>query len=504
MGVFEVKDISANIAPAKTIAPDLKRIIFLGDDGTTDKAINTTIENYNSHFKDVDIIHISNSNLDQLLTQLNASGEGVVILTTIGGLHDQQKRLIDLDTVIRSIVATDRMILTMEDTYLLPGIIGGYLTTGKLQGKSAAQIASQFIHTGKINHNSPDKTSELKLNWQELQRFNIQLPEKLLKQAEILNQPPEKNNAPAYNKALIIFIIILLLGLLISLINTRRKNLLLKEQKTDKLTGLPNRIKLLDDIQHATCPSLAIIDIRNFKAINNLYGLTVGDKLLISFGNKARELINNKYNLYRTTGNQFAILNSNCTSSINFELTISQFLNNIQNHIFKSEQLEIYLTVTAGISRNEREFLVPMAEQALQEAKDENKDSVLCDIHEDISSIHQKNLIWARKLNSALNDNRIVPYFQVITDNTTGRQNKYEALVRLIDEDGKIISPFFFLDAAKSTWQYASLTEVIIEKTCKLLQDKDIQISRYPDIQISRYPLTLALMIFVMKKPLPI
>ena len=58
--------------------------------------------------------------------------------------------------------------------------------------------------------------------------------------------------------------------------NTRHKNKLLKEQYNDHLTGLPNRVKLLHDINSSECPVLCIIDINNFKVINNLYGLKIG------------------------------------------------------------------------------------------------------------------------------------------------------------------------------------------------------------------------------------
>ena len=65
----------------------------------------------------------------------------------------------------------------------------------------------------------------------------------------------------------------------------------------------------------------------------------------------------------------------------------------------------------------------------------------------------------------------------MITHNKTGKKDKYEALVRLIDEDGEVISSFFFLETAKSTRQYACLTKVMIEKTFQTIGDQDISIS---------------------------
>ncbi len=483
-GVFEHKDINASIELAKIIQPGLSQIIFLGDGGTTDNAIKKRIENTDYEKNDFKIFHISHSNLKTLINQLdnidNNINNNVVILTSIGKLYDNQNILLNLEQIMQAITKTGNIILVMEDSYLFPGVLGGYLTTGGIQGELAAKITSQFIQQGITDNSKIEQkhASELILSWPELQHLKANLPEQLLKQATIINQPvPSENLYPILVKLLLFFVALLLIIIFVSFYNSRRKNLLLKEQYTDKLTRLPNRIKLLYDISSAECPNLAIIDINRFKSINSLYGLKIGDKVLNSFANKAKNNISDEYSLYRIGGNQFAIMDANCLSSQQFDDYIVHFLNNLQNINYQIEQLDINLVLSAGISRNEVEFLIPMAEQALQKAKINNKDYCICDIHKEDTNKHNKNILWAKKLNSALSDNRIVPYFQVITHNKTGKKDKFEALVRLIDEDGEVVSPFFFLDAAKSTRQYAALTKVMIEKTLLSLDDHVTAIS---------------------------
>lgn len=95
-------------------------------------------------------------------------------------------------------------------------------------------------------------------------------------------------------------------------------------------------------------------------------------------------------------------MDNNCKSSQQFDDYVLSFLDKIQKNNYHTEQLDISLTLTAGISRNEHEFLIPMAEQALQKAKDDNKDYSICDILEEDIDQHQKNLVWAQKLSSAL------------------------------------------------------------------------------------------------------
>lgn len=480
MGVFEYKDISASIALAKKIQTGLSRIIFLGDNGTTDNAIGESLKTFNYKKDNVEIIHLSDSNLNTLMNQLKTINANIVILTSIGGLYDDKDILLNLEKIIETIVKTGRIVLVMEDSYLLPGIIGGYLTTGHIQGKSAAKIASQFIRRGVIDKaiTEQQKTSELILSWPELQNFNISLQQQLLNQAKIINQPifPDDKHDDI-NKFLLWFVLFLFIVLLTSMFNTRLKSRQLKDQYTDKLTGLPNRIKLLHDINSAAHPHLTIININNFKSINHIYGLNVGDKVLRSFAHKAKNYLTNDYSLYRISGYQFAILHHNCKRSQQFDTYISRFLNKIEKNNYHIDQLDIRLTLTSGGSRNDREFLIPMAEQALQKAKDEHKDYAICETCEEDVDQHRKNLVWAQKLSSALSDERIVPYFQAITHNRTGKKGKFEALVRLIDGNGNAIPLSFFLDAAKNTRQYAALTRVMIEKTFQSVKDRPLTIS---------------------------
>ena len=110
MGVFEHKDIQSSISLAKEIQADLSRIIFLGDGGTTDNAIKESIQNNNFKKNGLEIIHLSHSNLNILMQQLKTIDAGIVILTTIGGIHDDQGILLSLKKTISTILPTNKYI----------------------------------------------------------------------------------------------------------------------------------------------------------------------------------------------------------------------------------------------------------------------------------------------------------------------------------------------------------------------------------------------------------
>ena len=47
-------------------------------------------------------------------------------------------------------------------------------------------------------------------------------------------------------------------------------------------------------------------------------------------------------------------------------------------------------------------------------------------------------MLWSTKLKNALENDQMIPYFQPIVDNKSGEKNKFEVLVRMVDEDGKV------------------------------------------------------------------
>jgi len=83
-----------------------------------------------------------------------------------------------------------------------------------------------------------------------------------------------------------------------------------------------------------------------------------------------------------------------------------------------------------------------------------------------------KNMEMLKKVEYALNNNKVISLFQPIIDNATKKVIKYESLVRIIDEDGKMLSPFFFLDIAKKAGLYGKITFKVLENTFKFYSEK--------------------------------
>lgn len=89
----------------------------------------------------------------------------------------------------------------------------------------------------------------------------------------------------------------------------------------------------------------------------------------------------------------------------------------------------------------------------------------------------QANLDTLNMVNKAIENFRIVSYFQPIVDNETQKTIKYESLVRLINENGEILSPYLFLDVSKQGKFYFQITRIVLKNSFEALYKTDKEIS---------------------------
>ena len=89
----------------------------------------------------------------------------------------------------------------------------------------------------------------------------------------------------------------------------------------------------------------------------------------------------------------------------------------------------------------------------------------------------QKNLETLQMVQSAIEDSRIISYFQPIVNNKTKEIEKYESLVRLVDENANVLSPYLFLETAKKAKYYYQITNMVLENSFGALEKTDKKIS---------------------------
>ena len=231
---------------------------------------------------------------------------------------------------------------------------------------------------------------------------------------------------------------------------------------TNVLTGLPNRFKMLADINEKSY--LAIFDIHLFKEINDFYGYKIGDIVLQEFAQKVqRHFSDSSLDVYHLSGDEFAVLAKTATISEDaFLEKLKYFLHhNKSEEIVIDEKLSITLRLTCGIAFG-GDALVNYADIAHKQAKKTNKDLLVYTDAINTDAEYKKNLEWSNELKSAIDEGRIQAYFQPIVNYKTSKIDKYETLMRLIKKDGEVVTPIHFLEIAKKTRMYKYLTKMIV------------------------------------------
>lgn len=248
-----------------------------------------------------------------------------------------------------------------------------------------------------------------------------------------------------------------------------------KTLRTDIITNEGTRFKLIEDIKKSNVPFLALLDINSFGEINDFYGHSVGDEVLKIVVKNIKKVIPSNYNLYRIYSDEFAILadNENKERFIEIVKFVNEFISSRPLEINKKE---LYIQLSYSISFEDKDNIKKTANIIKRYAK-KNKDIFIYDKDLGLEEVYEKNILWTLNLKKAFVNDNIIPYFQPIYNLQTNRIEKYESLVRLRDEDGKIISPFYFLDIAKKSKQYVKLTKKMIIKTFDYFKDKDYECS---------------------------
>ena len=260
-----------------------------------------------------------------------------------------------------------------------------------------------------------------------------------------------------------------------------KKNEIQNIHHTDNITGLSTLEKLEQDIRLNPAYSLALLKIKNFKHMNDLYGYLQGNLLLMATGNFLVQTISEDaclpfYTIYRLSGAHFAIL-----SKIDIKI-MEEYIHSIiirfESSEFKIDQRPMMFAMNAGLVGGDNKLSISNADSALREA--EVSGNVIT-YYEDISIIKKRTemLHCEDQIKRAIKDDRFVPYYQPIIDNATQTIHKYEALARLEmrDEDNTVIFPGSFMSVAKKTKLYHNITRIIIKKALSDFSDSECMVS---------------------------
>lgn len=246
----------------------------------------------------------------------------------------------------------------------------------------------------------------------------------------------------------------------------------IQKQKIDLLTGLPNRSQLIDDLVVAKKPILLYLNIDDFANLNDFYGSKMGDQVLIHLSELLNEFASNTdCKLYKLHADEFVILfEEGILTKDNYQFILEETINYIEAKTIDCDAATcVSITISGGVAfydlSDHFEDLLSYSFMARKVAKSENKKFMLYSSGMRKDDDYQNNITWVNKIKDAIADDRIVTFFQPLIDNKTGAITKYESLVRMIGTDGKVVSPFFFLDISKKAKLYTKITKIVIDKS---------------------------------------
>ena len=233
----------------------------------------------------------------------------------------------------------------------------------------------------------------------------------------------------------------------------------------DILTGLKNRIAFDAEKKKLQHPLVILINIDRFKDINDVFGNDVGNQLLKEIAKLLTRTVETEQNFveaYRIGGDEFCLLFAQISQQNAYR--IAQNIEKIVSHTdFTIQDNDINLSISIAVS--DTSPLLESADLALKLIKKQRSPKII--IYNEnlgLQRIAQKNIETIQFVKKAIEHNHVTVFFQPIVNLKTMEVEKFESLVRIVEDD-KVYTPFHFLDIVKKTHLYQSITHIVVEKT---------------------------------------
>ena len=239
--------------------------------------------------------------------------------------------------------------------------------------------------------------------------------------------------------------------------------------------------QLLSAIKNFHNPILIYMKLNKFDMIEDFYDNDTVEMIQKYAGEHLQKRFSELYEfdkIYQLGNGEYALL-------IDYDKYYnSEFIDNIKRlkDIIKEDRIslkdvEYDISIMVSLSY-EKEKILESVKLGIKKILKQNKDFI---ISNDLASKEQEkakeNMQVVSMIKNAINNSRIISYFQPIIDNKTKEIVKYESLVRLIDENDKVLSPYFFLDAAKKSNYYLKITDIVLEHSFTMLRNSKSDIS---------------------------
>lgn len=252
----------------------------------------------------------------------------------------------------------------------------------------------------------------------------------------------------------------------------------MQNRYNDQLTNIPNRFALTEYLQELEHANLFLINIDNFSNINNTYGLEFGDKVLIEVARLLGIAKPFASKLFRINSDEFVVvcldmMSPNALSSAANSMV--SFFDQMEMEII--DDVPIKVSVSIGIAIGADSNIINHARIAIKELREHKRGSFkIYNPNSTFIKKQQENIYWVQKIKEAFENESLVAYYQPIVNNKTKKIEKYECLVRILEE-GVLIPPIRFMEASKLTGTLSLVTKIMIKQSFKKFSGNKHQFS---------------------------
>lgn len=261
----------------------------------------------------------------------------------------------------------------------------------------------------------------------------------------------------------------------------------------DSLTGLPNRRMLMDSltttIEHndwaASYSAVMVIDLDNFRLVNDIQGHESGDQLLVSVADKLRQRLDSAVTLARFSSDEFVVLMNNlgeqqAHAALKADRVARQLLETIaqlRNGHSLPISASIGIALFTGCEQSMNSVL-QQADMALQQAKSTGGNT-LCFFNADMQTSVLERASLEADLHRALERNELALHYQVQVDHqgvTTG----VEALLRWYHPQRGWVAPATFIPLAEENRLIVPIGHWVLRSACEQLAKWSHQVAYAP------------------------
>jgi len=258
----------------------------------------------------------------------------------------------------------------------------------------------------------------------------------------------------------------------------KSEEIIWQQANFDSLTGLPNRRMFFDRLKQETKRTrrdhqklaVMLIDLDNFKEINDAYGHDQGDLLLIEVTKRIQQCIRQSDTLARLGGDEFTIVVTEVKNERSLEQIAQQIIESLQPAISLNDHIA-YITASIGITvfpddDENVDRLLKHADQAMYQAKGNGKNSFSY-FTSAMQDAAKNRLSLINDLRTAIKKQQFILYFQPIINSKNKCVKKAEVLVRWLHPTKGIISPDQFIPLAEETGLIIELGDWIFKTAVK-------------------------------------